>query len=108
MTSVNQSVIEPMELIVKEDIPNVQNVKKKFDIAKRDYDNAESRVLALMREKKPNPPKIQQSEVERDQVKETYELKGDESYCALRDINEQSQLELVEKVKIFDFLYIVC
>lgn len=87
-----------MDHVVKDEIPNAQVLKKKFDGTRRDYDNSINRLQVLVKEKKPNPPRIQQGEVERDRMKDLYETKGDETYCALRDVNEHSQFELLEKV----------
>jgi len=44
----------------KNEIPAAEAVKKKFDQARRDYDNSITKVQQLQKEKKPNPPKIQQ------------------------------------------------
>lgn len=92
------SVAEQISTFAKEDIPAVQSIKKKFDAGRRDYDASITRVTQLQKEKKPNPPKIQQAEQERDRMKKIYITRGEDAYCSLVDINERSQFEVLDKV----------
>lgn len=101
------SVAEQMNSFAKDDIPQVLAIKKKFDAGRRDYDVSITRVTQLQKEKKPNPPKIQQAEQERDRMKQQYIARGDEAYSSLVDINERSQFEILDKVRravFFEFL----
>lgn len=97
-TSIDMKVTEPMLNFTKEEIPATIAIKKKWDSARRDYDSGITKVTLLQREKKPNPPKIQQAEQERDRLKAIYLQKGEESFCSLLDTNETSEFETLEKL----------
>lgn len=97
-TSIDMKVTEPMLNFTKEEIPTTIATKKKWDSARRDYDSGISKVTMLQREKKPNPPKIQQAEQERDRLKAIYLQKGEEAFCSLLDTNETSEFETLEKL----------
>lgn len=82
----------------KEEIPATIAIKKKWDSARRDYDSGIRAVTTLQREKKPNPPKIQQAEQERERLKGIFLQKGEEAFCSLLDTNEMSEFETLEKL----------
>lgn len=97
-TSIDMKVTEPMANFTKEEIPATIAIKKKWDSTRRDYDSGISKVTLLQREKKPNPPKIQQAEQERERLKGAYLQKGEEAFCSLLDTNETSEFETLEKL----------
>ena len=72
-------------------------VKKKFDSARRDYDQAIQKVQLLQKEKKPNPPKISAAESDRDKLKQVYMARGEEAFTALLDTNEMSEYTALER-----------
>jgi hypothetical protein len=97
-TSIDMKVTEPMLAFTKDEIPATISVKKKWDSARKEYDSAITKVLMLQKEKKPNPPKIQQAEQDRERLKTAYLQKGEEAFCSLLDTNEMSEFETLEKL----------
>ncbi len=87
-----------MSNLAKDYIPTYQPVKKKFDNVKRDYSSSINKVTSLQKEKKPNPPKVQQAELERDKMRDLYLATSEETLTTFTEINENSQLETLEKV----------
>jgi hypothetical protein len=97
-TSIDMKVTEPMVNFTKEEIPTTISVKKKWDSSRKDYDAAITKVVVLQKEKKPNPPKIQQAEQDRERLKGVYLQKGEEAFCSLLDTNEMSEFATLEKL----------
>lgn len=87
-----------MNILVKEYIPTYQPFKKKFDNVKRDYASSINKVASLQKEKKPNPPKVQQAEQERDKMRDLYITTSEETLSSFVEISENSQLETLERV----------
>lgn len=82
----------------KEEIPATQAIQKVYTQARRDYDSSITKVIMLQKEKKPNPPKIQLAEQDRERMKAHYLQKGEEAWCSLLDTNEKSEFETLEKL----------
>jgi len=97
--SLDYKVGESFMDFTKNEIPAAEGVKKKFDQSRRDYDASITKVQQLQKEKKPNPPKIQQAEQEREKMKQTYLQKGEEAFNALLDCNEMSSYTTLDKVR---------
>jgi hypothetical protein len=99
--SLDIKVAEGYSKFVEEVLPVSQSAKKRWEAARRDYDAAIIKVQQLQKEKKPNPPKIQQAEQDRDRLKQIYLQKGEEAYNALLDSNESADFAGLEKIATY-------
>eukprot|EP01122_Echinamoeba_exundans_P007434 TRINITY_DN2299_c0_g2_i1.p1 TRINITY_DN2299_c0_g2~~TRINITY_DN2299_c0_g2_i1.p1 ORF type:complete len:1223 (-),score=342.55 TRINITY_DN2299_c0_g2_i1:17-3685(-) len=99
--SLDIKVAEGYSKFVDEVLPLSQAAKKRWEAARRDYDAAIIKVQQLQKEKKPNPPKIQQAEQDRERLKQIYLQKGEEAYNALLDSNESADFAGLEKIATY-------
>lgn len=107
--SLDIKVADGYSKFVDEVLPVSQAAKKRWEAARRDYDSAITKVQQLQKEKKPNPPKIQQAEQDRNRLKEVYLQKGEEAFNALLDSNESADFTGLEKISTyFEAYYQVC